>query len=128
SGARWLREVVECPADLRGGVDGLLARTVVVDDLPTALGVCAARPDLRAVTRGGDLAGACWVVGGSHRAPSTLEIQAAIDTSRAGLEQAERRSEELAAALAGALAEQAERAEHVEQTLAALNESDAAMS
>ncbi|WP_301848321.1 chromosome segregation protein SMC [Rhodococcus pyridinivorans] len=126
--ARWLREVVECPADLRGGVDGLLARTVVVDDLPTALGVCAARPDLRAVTRGGDLAGAGWVVGGSHRAPSTLEIQAAIDTSRAGLEQAERRSEELAAALAGALAEQAERAEHVEQTLAALNESDAAMS
>src|SRR5690606_7745556 len=84
--------------------------------------------DLRAVTRGGDLAGAGWVVGGSHRAPSTLEIQAAIDTSRAGLEQAERRSEELAAALAGALAEQAERAEHVEQTLAALNESDAAMS
>ncbi|MDC3725028.1 chromosome partition protein [Rhodococcus rhodochrous] len=128
SGARWLREVVECPADLCGGVDGLLARTVVVDDLPTALGVCAARPDLRAVTRGGDLAGAGWVVGGSHRAPSTLEIQAAIDTSRAGLEQAERRSEELAAALAGALAEQAERAEHVEQTLAALNESDAAMS
>ncbi|UPW04280.1 chromosome segregation protein SMC [Rhodococcus pyridinivorans] len=128
SGARWLREVVECPADLRGGVDGLLARTVVVDDLPIALGVCAARPDLRAVTRGGDLAGAGWVVGGSHRAPSTLEIQAAIDTSRAGLEQAERRSEELAAALAGALAEQAERAEHVEQTLAALNESDAAMS
>lgn len=128
TGARWLREVVECPADLRGGVDGLLARTVVVDDLPTALGVCAARPDLRAVTRGGDLAGAGWVVGGSHRAPSTLEIQAAIDTSRAGLEQAERRSEELAAALAGALAEQAERAEHVEQTLAALNESDAAMS
>ncbi|KSZ59722.1 chromosome segregation protein SMC [Rhodococcus pyridinivorans KG-16] len=128
SGARWLREVVECPADLRGGVDGLLARTVVVDDLPTALGVCAARPDLRAVTRGGDLAGAGWVVGGSHRAPSTLEIQAAIDTSRAGLEQAERRSEELGAALAGALVEQAERAEHVEQTLAALNESDAAMS
>ncbi|MDJ0396990.1 chromosome segregation protein SMC [Rhodococcus rhodochrous] len=128
SGARWLREVVECPADLCGGVDGLLARTVVVDDLPTALGVCAARPDLRAVTRGGDLAGAGWVVGGSHRAPSTLEIQAAIDTARAGLEQAERRSEELAAALAGALAEQAERAEHVEQTLAALNESDAAMS
>ncbi|WP_016694807.1 chromosome segregation protein SMC [Rhodococcus rhodochrous] len=128
TGARWLREVVECPADLRGGVDGLLARTVVVDDLRTALGVCAARPDLRAVTRGGDFAGAGWVVGGSHRAPSTLEIQAAIDTSRAGLEQAERRSEELAAALAGALAEQAERAEHVEQTLAALNESDAAMS
>ncbi|WP_241384213.1 chromosome segregation protein SMC [Rhodococcus sp. CH91] len=128
AGARWLRAVVECPADLRGGVEGLLARTVVVDDVLTALDVCAARPDLRAVTRGGDLAGAGWLIGGSHRAPSTLEIQAAIDTSRAGLEQAVRRSEELAAALAGALAEQAERAEHVEQTLAALNESDAAMS
>ncbi|MEU5840278.1 chromosome segregation protein SMC [Rhodococcus sp. NPDC047139] len=128
AGVRWLREVVECPAVLRAGVDGLLARTVVVDDLLTGLDVCATRPDLRAVTRGGDLLGAGWLIGGSHRAPSTLEIQAAIDTSRAGLEQAVRRSEELAAALAGALAEQAERAEHVEQTLAALNESDAAMS
>lgn len=127
AGALWARDVVECPAGLRGALDALLARTVVVDDLAAAAEVCARRPDLRAVTRGGDLAGSGWVIGGSDRAPSTLEIQAAIDTSRAALDRAVRRSEELSAALAGALTEQKDRAEHVEQTLAALNESDAAM-
>ncbi|MEZ5150675.1 chromosome segregation protein SMC [Rhodococcus zopfii] len=128
AGARWARDVVQCAADLRGGVDALLARTVVVDDLAAATELCARRPELRAVTRTGALAGAGWVLGGSDRVPSTLEIQAAIDTSERGLEQATRRSEDLAAALAGALAEQASRAEIAEQTLAALNESDAEMS
>ncbi|NLV78708.1 MAG: chromosome segregation protein SMC [Rhodococcus sp.] len=128
AGARWAHEVVECPDDLRGGLRALLARTVVVEDLATGVRVCAERPDLRAVTRAGDLAGSGWVYGGSDRAPSTLEIQAAIETSRDGLDRAVRRSEELSAALTGALAEQKDRAEHVEQTLAALNESDAAMS
>jgi len=128
AGARWARDVVSCPADLRGGVDALLARTVVVDDLAAATDLCARRPELRAVTRAGALAGAGWVLGGSDRAPSTLEIQAAIETSERALEQAVRRSEDLAAALAGALAEQASRAEIAEQTLAALNESDAEMS
>ncbi|MGX7731356.1 chromosome segregation protein SMC [Rhodococcus sp. 2H158] len=127
-GTRWVRDVIDCPPELRGGLDALLARTVVVDDLPSAIELCHVRPELRAVTRSGDLAGSGWVVGGSGRAPSTLEVQAAIDASRADLDRAVRRSEELSAALAGALAEQAARAEVAEQTLAALNESDAAMS
>ncbi|PND51542.1 chromosome segregation protein SMC, partial [Rhodococcus sp. ENV425] len=119
---------IDCPPELRGGLDALLARTVVVDDLRSAIELCHVRSELRAVTRSGDLAGSGWVVGGSGRAPSTLEVQAAIDASRADLDRAVRRSEELSAALAGALAEQAARAEVAEQTLAALNESDAAMS
>ncbi|MGV9736289.1 chromosome segregation protein SMC [Rhodococcus aetherivorans] len=127
-GTRWVRDVIDCPPELRGGLDALLARTVVVDDLRSAIELCHVRPELRAVTRSGDLAGSGWVVGGSGRAPSTLEVQAAIDASRADLDRAVRRSEELSAALAGALAEQAARAEVAEQTLAALNESDAAMS
>lgn len=127
-GVRRVRDVLDCPAHLRGGLDGLLARTVVVDDLDAAVELSVRRPDLRAVTRGGDLAGAGWVIGGSDRAPSTLEIQAEIDASHKRLDEATRRSEELSAALAGALVEQAERAEYAEQTLAALNESDAAMS
>ncbi|NKR98264.1 hypothetical protein GS473_16370 [Rhodococcus hoagii] len=76
----------------------------------------------------GDLVGTGWVTGGSDRRPSTLEVQAAIDASTSALEAAERRSEELAAALAGAVAEQADRAEVAEQALAALHESDANMS
>ncbi|MFD6894474.1 chromosome segregation protein SMC [Rhodococcus sp. NPDC060086] len=127
-GARWVRDVVECPDELRGGLGAVLAGIVVVDDLEAAAAVCSQRPDLRAVTRRGDLTGSGWVVGGSDRAPSTLEIQAAIDSSREALGAAEHRSEELAAALTGAAEEQKARAEYAEQTLAALNESDAAMS
>ena len=72
--------------------------------------------------------GAGWVDGGSDRKPSTLEIAGAIETARTELAAAETQVSELAAALAGALAEQSNRQDAAEQALAALNESDAAMS
>ncbi|QBJ95120.1 chromosome segregation protein SMC [Rhodococcus sp. ABRD24] len=128
AGSRWAVDVVDCPDAVRGGVATLLAGVVVVETLDAAGDLVGAAPQLRAVTRDGDLAGAGWITGGSDRQPSTLEVQAAIDTSVAGLAAAERRAEELTAALSGALAEQAARAEVAEQTLAALHESDAAMS
>ena len=88
----------------------------------------AARPTLRAVTRDGDLVGAGWVSGGSDRKPSTLEIASEIDKARGELVTAETQVEELTAALAGALGEQANRQDAAEEALAALNESDAAIS
>ena len=51
----------------------------MVDDLAAALELVAARPQLRAVTRDGDLVGAGWVSGGSDRKPSTLEITSEIE-------------------------------------------------
>ncbi|MFC9549256.1 chromosome segregation protein SMC [Rhodococcus sp. NPDC056960] len=128
SGARWAVDVIDCPDELRTGLAALLGGVVVVDSLDDAVAHVRRRPDVRAVTRDGDLLGAGWMSGGSDRQPSTLEVQAAIDNSVQDLARAERRSEELSAALSGAVAEQADRQESAEQALAALNESDAAMS
>ena len=83
---------------------------------------------MRAVTADGDLVGAGWVSGGSDRKPSTLEITSEVEKARNELADAERQTSELSAALSGALAEQAARQDAAEQALAALNESDAAIS
>ncbi|MBF6360504.1 chromosome segregation protein SMC [Nocardia farcinica] len=127
AGAHRLTDVVDCPAELRAGIRALTADVAVVDDLDTAAALLAQRPDLRVVTRDGDLTGTGWLIGGSDRAPSQLEIQADIDAAKAELVAAQRHAEELEAALAGALAEQADRKEAVDHALMALHESDQAM-
>uniref|UniRef100_UPI0024549795 chromosome segregation protein SMC n=1 Tax=Nocardia gipuzkoensis TaxID=2749991 RepID=UPI0024549795 len=126
-GARWLVDVVECPDTVCGAIAALTAGIAVADDLPAARALVAARPDLRVVTRDGDLAGNGWLLGGSDRAPSQLEIQADIDAAEAELVAAQRRAEELEAALSGALEEQADRKDAVDQALLALHESDQAL-
>ncbi len=127
AGARWLGAVVDCADSVHAAVAALTADVVVVDDLAAAADLLAARPQLRAVTVDGDLAGSGWVLGGSDRAPSQLEIQADIDAAEAELVAAKRRAEELEAALAGALAEQADRKDAVDHALMALHESDQAL-
>ncbi|BCI82241.1 chromosome partition protein Smc [Mycolicibacterium sp. TY66] len=128
SGAQWALDLVEVPARLSGAMHAMLARVAVVADLPAALELVAERPDLQAVTADGDLVGAGWVNGGSDRKPSALEITAEIDKARAALVEAERQTSEYGAALSGALAEQKARRDAVEHALAALHESDAAIS
>ncbi|MFC9898261.1 chromosome segregation protein SMC [Nocardia sp. NPDC127579] len=125
--ARWLAEVLDCPDSVRGAIGALTAGVAVVDTLADATELLRTRPELRVVTREGDLTGTGWVLGGSDRAPSQLEIQADIDTARADLEAAQRRAEELEAALSGALDEQADRKDAVDQALLALHESDQAL-
>ncbi|MCV7423466.1 chromosome segregation protein SMC [Mycobacterium yunnanensis] len=124
----WAVDLVEPSPRLRGAAAAMLADVVVVPDLTVALDVVAQRPRLRAVTTDGDLVGAGWLTGGSDRKPSTLEITGEIEKARAELEAAERQVSELSAALSGALAEQAARRDAAEDALAALNESDAAIS
>ncbi|MEV0341564.1 chromosome segregation protein SMC [Nocardia sp. NPDC050713] len=125
--ARWLVEVVECPDSVRAAIGALTAGIAVVDDLAAATELVAARPELRVVTRDGDLTGTGWLLGGSDRAPSQLEIQADIDAAKTELIAAQRHAEELEAALSGALAEQADRKESVDHALLALHESDQAL-
>ncbi|WP_280235422.1 chromosome segregation protein SMC [Nocardia cyriacigeorgica] len=125
--ARWLGGVVDCAATVHSAVAALTADVVVVDGLAAAAEFLAVRPQLRVVTRDGDLAGTGWLLGGSDRAPSQLEIQADIDTAEAELVSAKRRAEGLEAALAGALAEQADRKDAVDHALMALHESDQAL-
>ncbi len=127
-GARWALDLVEAPARLRGAMIAMLSGVAVVGNLTEAMDLVAARPRLRAVTRDGDLLGAGWVSGGSDRKPSTLEITSEIAKARSELAAAEAQVSQLAAALSGALSEQAARQDSAEQALAALNESDAAIS
>jgi chromosome segregation protein len=127
-GARWALDLVEAPSRLRGAMVAMLSGVAVVADLTAAMDLVAARPRLRAVTLDGDLVGAGWVNGGSDRKPSTLEITSEIDKARAELVAAEAQAGQLAAALSGALSEQAARQDAAEHALAALNESDAAIS
>ena len=128
TGAQWVIDLVEAPDTLRGALTAMLAGVAVVPDLSVALDLVAAAPQLRAVTRDGDLVGAGWVSGGSDRRPSTLEISSEIEAARTELAAAEAQVSQLSAALAGALAEQATRQEGVAQALAALNDSDATIS
>ncbi|MBU9764465.1 chromosome segregation protein SMC [Mycobacterium sp. TNTM28] len=127
-GAIWANDVVSVPDRLHGAITAMLAGVAVVSDLRAGLQLVSARPDLRAVTADGDLVGAGWISGGSDRKPSTLEISSEIDKARSELEIVERQTGELAAALSGALAEQTARQESAEEAMAALNESDAAIS
>ncbi len=85
-------------------------------------------PDVRAVTADGDLIGPDWAVGGSAGGQSMLVIQATRDRAAAELTATRQRIDELSAALAGATAEAAGRAEAEASTLAALHHSDARMS
>ncbi|RDI69455.1 condensin subunit Smc [Nocardia pseudobrasiliensis] len=126
-GGRWLAEVVDCPGDLRVAIEALAHGIAVVDDLTAAAEVLSAQPALKVVTRDGDLTGTGWLLGGSYRAPSQLEIQADIDSAKAELESWQRQAEELEAALSGALAEQTVRKEAADQALLALHESDQAL-
>ncbi|WP_197503356.1 chromosome segregation protein SMC [Mycobacterium sp. E740] len=128
NGVVWAVELVEAPPRLQGAIRAMLADVVVVSDLAAALDLVASRPKLRAATTEGDLVGAGWVSGGSDRKPSTLEIASEVEKARAELARAENQVGELTAALSGALAEQASRQDAAEQALAALNESDAAIS
>ncbi|NKY84783.1 chromosome segregation protein SMC [Nocardia veterana] len=127
AGARPLAEVVEYPDRLRGAVAALTAGTVVADDLTHAADILAVRPELRVVTRDGDLCGSGWLLGGSDRAPSRIEVQADIDSAAAELASWQREAEQVEAALSGALAEQSDRKQAVDQALLALHESDQAM-
>ncbi|MEO6880556.1 MAG: chromosome segregation protein SMC, partial [Mycobacteriaceae bacterium] len=122
---RWVSDLVTGPPALTPAMDALLAGVVVVADLDAAEQAMSA--GVRGVTMDGDLVGSGWAAGGSDRTPSTLEVQAAVDAATEALTAGEERLAVLDAALSGARADQAERADAVGRTLSALNSSDAVL-
>ncbi|MDQ7804375.1 chromosome segregation protein SMC [Amycolatopsis sp. A133] len=121
-GARWAREVVTAPPQLRAAVELALDKLAIVGDLESARHLVAAHPDVRAVTAEGDVFGARWAIGGSGKRESVIEVQAAVDEAAARLRTAERQLEQYAAELEGARAEQQARREEVSQAKDALGE------
>ncbi|HEY2194456.1 MAG TPA: chromosome segregation protein SMC [Actinomycetospora sp.] len=112
AGSRWAMDLVSAPGPLAGAVARLLAGVVVVDDLAAARAVVAAHPELTAATRGGDVLGGSWAVGGPSGSQSILQMQSAADEAGDRLAEAERAVAVGAAALEEArTAEAAARAE-----------------
>lgn len=125
SGALWALDVVTVPDDLVGPVTALLVDVVVVDDLDAAIAQVEADHRVRAVTRDGELSGAGWTVGGSATGRTGLEIQSTIDAAVLSRDSVRADIETTRAELAGAEAEDVERVDRFEETLAAISESDA---
>jgi chromosome segregation protein len=119
-------DLVKAPGELSAAVAGLLAGVVVAEDLDRARQLVRAHPELRVVTRDGDLLGAHWAQGGAARPPSVLAMRAAADTAAAGLAAADGAWERAAADLAIAVAEEERAAGAVAGALALMQEADAA--
>jgi chromosome segregation protein len=119
-------DLVKAPAELTAALAGLLSGVVVADDLAAARDVVRARPELRVVTRDGDLLGAHWALGGSAKPPSMLAMRAAAEEAAAALAAAERAAREAAATLASALADEERHREATGRALAGMRAADKA--
>jgi chromosome segregation protein len=124
-GFRYAVDLVDAPAALRPALRRALDRVAVVPTLPDARGLVESRPDLRAVTREGDLLGAHWAAGGSAGAPTRLELLAAVEEANCALAETAHRADRLRFARAAAAEDHAAAAGRVEETLRELHQSDA---
>ena len=128
-GARWAAQLVTAsgPDDAASGLplSGLLAGIAVVDGLDDAAELIAGRPELTAVTRSGDVFTALTVSGGSAKAPSLIEVQAAVDDASARLAAVTAELERQRFALAAAQARRAAAQDRADAALEKLHESDA---
>ncbi|WP_239336009.1 chromosome segregation protein SMC [Frankia sp. CiP3] len=107
------------------GVARLLAATIVVADLTTAVELVREHPGIRAVTRAGDVIGPELATGGSARAPSLLELRAAADEAESRMLAAASSGERARGAVAAA-AEEVKRARSgIDDASAALHGADA---
>ncbi|GAA2162600.1 MULTISPECIES: chromosome segregation protein SMC [Glycomyces] len=82
AGLKAVADTVSAPAALASTVRAVLAGMCVADDLDAARAIVDAHPQLTAVTRAGDVLGAAEAFGGSAKAQSYIEIQAAVDEAR----------------------------------------------
>ena len=119
-------DLVKAPGELWGALAGLLAGVVIADDLDQARDLVRAHPELRVVTRDGDLLGAHWARGGAARPPSLLAMRSAAEATAADLATADRTWERAAADLAAAMAEEERAQQAVARALALMQEADAA--
>jgi len=125
AGARWAVDLVRADPPLHAALDRLLGRTAVVADGAAARALLAAAPDLRVVTRAGDVLTTASAAGGSAAALSRLETQQAVDEVDETIGGLEHRADRLRFALVSATQRRALAAAAVEETLSRLHDSDA---
>ncbi|MGN0064928.1 MAG: chromosome segregation protein SMC, partial [Nocardioides sp.] len=127
AGARWAVDVVTVPDHLAGALTAVLDQVAVVDDLTAARALVEQAPQIRAVTKDGDVVGSHVVAGGSGSQPSLLEVQAAVDEANDELQRATATAERLGFVISGLEAERHEALKRVDVALAQLHESDATL-
>ena len=128
AGARWASGLVTAGSPEAGSglpLSALLAGIAVVDDLDAAAQLITERPGLTAVTRAGDVFTAVTVSGGSTKAPSLLEVQAAVDDAAAQLATVTAALERNRFALSAAEARKAAAQDRADAALDKLHDSDA---
>ncbi len=125
-GARPALALVRAPDGLAPALAGLLAGIVVAVDLAQARELVRTHPDLRVVTRHGDVLGAHWASGGSARPASEFTLRSVADEAAAGLEAVEERCEQAVKQLALAVEAEDQASQTVAKAQAALHEVDTA--
>ncbi|MGO4237369.1 chromosome segregation protein SMC [Pseudarthrobacter sp. YAF2] len=123
--ARWAAGLVDGPAVEVSLVRHLLSGTVVVTGMDAAAALVAALPGVTTVTREGDVFTAVSATGGSAKAPSLLEVQAAVDDAGRELTAVTADLERNRFALAAAEARRTAAQEDADAALDRLHESDA---
>jgi chromosome segregation protein len=119
-------DLVKAPGELAAAVEQLLAGVLVTADLAQGLELVRAHPELRVVTRDGDLLGTHWAHGGSAGAPSVLGLRAAADEAAGRLDETERRCQRAERELADAAEDEDAARQVLAEALARLQEVDAA--
>lgn len=125
SGAGMAADLVNAGTGSGTLVRHLLSRTAVVPDMDAAAALVAEHPRLTAVTHAGDVFTALSITGGSAKAPSLLEVQAAVDDAETQLSAVTAALERNRFALAAAEARRAEAQETADAAMDRLHESDA---
>lgn len=124
AGAAWAPDVIGCPEELRPALHRALRDVILVEDLAAAVRAVADHPELRAVTPDGDVIGAYAAAGGSAKAPSFIEVQAAVDEARANRVAAEETISEVREQLDEVRADAAERKEAVARAAVARRQAE----
>ncbi|MGM9470974.1 chromosome segregation protein SMC [Pseudarthrobacter sp. YS3] len=124
-GARYATELVSASGATGRAVTALLDGVAVVGDPDAAARLVAANPGLTAVTRAGDVFTAMTVAGGSAKAPSLLEVQAAVDDAESRLRDVTADLERNRFALAAARVRRTAAQSLADAALDRLHESDA---
>jgi chromosome segregation protein len=119
-------DLVKAPAELAGAVEAVLAGILVAEDLRQGLDLVREDPQLRVVTRDGDLIGAHWARGGSAGAPSLLGLRAVAQDAASQLAEAERRGQRAERELADAVEDESSARQALAEALAGLQDVDSA--
>lgn len=125
AGAQWAGALIGGSGPGPDVARHLLSGTAIVEDIAAAIALASSRPGISAVTRAGDILTALSATGGSAKAPSLLEVQAAVDDAAQQLAAVTAAIEQNRFALAGAEARRAEAQERADAALDRLHESDA---